>query len=210
MARDGKPSGLMRAAVRFPITLYKARMGWLLGQRFLMLTHTGRKSGIRRFTVLEVVDYDSDEGTYFVASGWGEKSQWLQNVGADPSAEITIGVRQHHVTAVRLSGEQSQQVFLRYARIHPIAFRKLGKFMTGVEIEPDEAGAARLAQTVPVVALKQTPQRRLREHARATRRSCQEDGARTRPSVLSVIPRRSAPRTRSPSSRRRTAECAAT
>lgn len=156
MAREGKPSGLMRAAARFPITLYKARMGWLLGKRFLMLTHTGRKSGADRFTVLEVVDHDPEAGTYFVASGWGEKSQWLQNIQVNPSAEITVGMKQTHVTAVRMTREQSEQVFVRYARIHPIAFKKLVKFMTGVEVEPDDAGAMMLAETVPVVALKPT------------------------------------------------------
>ncbi len=147
----------MRAAVRFPITLYKARMGWLLGKRFLMLTHTGRKSGVERFTVLEVVDHDPDAGTYFVASGWGDKAQWLQNVEANPSAEITIGMKRTHVTAVRMSRQQSELVFIRYADIHPTAFKKLVKFMTGEEVEPDEAGARKLAETVPVVALKPTP-----------------------------------------------------
>jgi deazaflavin-dependent oxidoreductase (nitroreductase family) len=156
MAREGKPSGLMRAAVRFPVHLYKARLGWLLGKRFLMLTHTGRKSGAERFTVLEVVDQDPAAGTYFVASGWGEKSQWLQNVEANPSAQITVGMKSSQVTAVRMTREQSEQVFIRCADMHPIAFKKLVKFMTGVEVEADEAGAKRLAKSVPVVALKST------------------------------------------------------
>jgi len=157
MAREEKPSGLMRFAVRFPTRLYRARLGWLFGSRFLMLMHTGRKSGQQRFTVLEVVDHDPHTGTYFVASGWGEKSQWLQNVEANPSAEITVGIRSTHVTAVRMTREQSEQVFTRYASIHPVAFKKLVKFMTGAEVEADEAGARRLAKTVPVVALKPTP-----------------------------------------------------
>ena len=147
----------MRAAVRFPINIYKARLGWILGKRFLMLTHTGRKSGLQRFTVLEVVDHDPAAGTYFVASGWGEKAQWLQNVETNPSARITIGTKQIHVTAVRMNREQSERVFLRYASIHPVAFKKLVKFMTGVESEADEEGVTRLAKTVPVVALKPTP-----------------------------------------------------
>jgi deazaflavin-dependent oxidoreductase (nitroreductase family) len=55
-------------------------MGWMLGGRFLMLTHTGRKSGKRRHVVVEVVDHAKTTDTYYIASGWGEKSDWSQNI----------------------------------------------------------------------------------------------------------------------------------
>ncbi len=35
-----------------------ARLGWLQGSRFLMLTHIGRKSGLARQTNIEVVGHD--------------------------------------------------------------------------------------------------------------------------------------------------------
>lgn len=45
----------MRWFVRAPIWLFRARLGFLLGSRLLMLEHLGRKSGGRRHVVLEVV-----------------------------------------------------------------------------------------------------------------------------------------------------------
>ena len=58
----------VRRLVRAPIFLYRARLGFLLGSRLLMLEHIGRKSGARRYALLEVVDH-SRPGTYLVASG---------------------------------------------------------------------------------------------------------------------------------------------
>jgi hypothetical protein len=49
-----------RGALRYffaPVSLYRLHLGWLLGHRFLLLTHTGRRSGLRRQTVLEVMEY---------------------------------------------------------------------------------------------------------------------------------------------------------
>ena len=46
-----------RRMARLPSRLYDWRLGWLLGHRFLRLTHVGRRSGRRYRTVLEVVGH---------------------------------------------------------------------------------------------------------------------------------------------------------
>lgn len=46
------PRGLLRLAARLPLWLYRAGLGWLLSNRFLMLTHIGRKSGLPRQVVV--------------------------------------------------------------------------------------------------------------------------------------------------------------
>ena len=43
-----------RWLVRMPVWLYRARLGFLFGNRLLMVEHIGRKSGRRRYVVLEV------------------------------------------------------------------------------------------------------------------------------------------------------------
>lgn len=68
--RGPAPKGWLHALLRIPILLYRVHMGWLLGHRFLLLTHVGRKSGTRHHTVLEVVCYASLSRTCIVASGW--------------------------------------------------------------------------------------------------------------------------------------------
>ena len=94
---DVPPSGLLRAALRLPIWLYRAGLGWLLGDRFLMLTHTGRKSGRKHETVIEVVKHEPGTGTYYVVSGWGSRSDWYLNVRKNPLVSLQIGTK--HVRA---------------------------------------------------------------------------------------------------------------
>ena len=119
------PRGLARLAFRIPIWLYRAHLGWLLGYRFVLLTHTGRKSGLPRHTVLEVVRYDKLTGACIVASGWDTKSDWFQNVTANPKIVIQIRNKRSAAIAERLSPEAGAQELLDYARRHPLALREL-------------------------------------------------------------------------------------
>jgi deazaflavin-dependent oxidoreductase (nitroreductase family) len=76
--------------MRAPIWLYRAKLGFLFGKRLLLLEHTGRKTGLRRYTVLEVMDH-IDAETFFVASGFGKQAQWFRNVGANPEVRVSVG-----------------------------------------------------------------------------------------------------------------------
>jgi hypothetical protein len=79
------PHGVLRWLLRMPIWLHRLHMGWLLGDHFLMLTHIGRKSGLPRQSVLEVVGHDEATGIYIIASGWGEQADWLRNIQKHPN-----------------------------------------------------------------------------------------------------------------------------
>ena len=52
----------------------------VLGRRFLLLVHTGRKTGKERRNVLEVMGSDPVAEKFFVMTGWGENSDWWRNV----------------------------------------------------------------------------------------------------------------------------------
>jgi hypothetical protein len=45
--KSSPPRGLARLAFRLPIWLYRLRLGWLLGDRFLLLTHIGGRAVCR-------------------------------------------------------------------------------------------------------------------------------------------------------------------
>ena len=153
-----RPHGLYRLLFRAPIWLYRARLGFLMGGRFLMLEHTGRTSGRTRYTVLEVVRYDRQAGTYVVASGWGERADWFRNVMRAPEVVVSSGFRRRPGRALRLSPELAERELCDYARRHPAAFRALSRMMLGGAAEADCRAAA---QVVPVVALKVTSPRAL-------------------------------------------------
>ena len=146
--------GLLRFGVRLPLWLYRLHLGWLLGERFLRLTHIGRKSGRPHQTVLEVVDHDRVTDSYIVTSGWGEKSDWYQNVLKTPHVTIDVGQRHLNVTAEHLSSGAAEQWLFNYAQEHPRTFQNLAKFMTGEVLGTTREDCRRVAEAVPVVSFR--------------------------------------------------------
>jgi deazaflavin-dependent oxidoreductase (nitroreductase family) len=114
-----------RLIVRAPIALYRARLGFVLGRRLLMLEHTGRNSGVRRRVILEIVDHPRP-ATYIVASGFGARAQWFRNVRADPRVRIQVGSRPPALATARmLTAEQAATAVKAYAARHPRAWASL-------------------------------------------------------------------------------------
>jgi len=149
------PRGFARLLWRAPIKLYRAGLGWLLGNRFLHLIHTGRKSGQQRHVVVEVVRHDPTAGIYIIAAGFGEKTDWLQNLAKTPQAEIEVGRKRMAVNARRLSVPEAEDELLDYGHRYPTAIRALGKFL-GYTVETSDAGYRALGQVLPVVKLTVT------------------------------------------------------
>lgn len=146
--------GWLRFGVRLPLWLYRAHLGWLLGERFLRLTHIGRKSGQPHQTVLEVVDHERATDSYIVTSGWGEKSDWYQNVLRTPQVVIDVGRRHLNVTAEHLTIDEAEQWLFNYAQAHPHTFQGLTKFMTGQTLGTTRADCRRVAEAIPVIAFR--------------------------------------------------------
>lgn len=143
--------GWLRWLLRLPLWIYRARLDWLLGERFLMVTHTGRKSGLRRYTVIEVVRADRVAGQYVVASGWGEHADWLQNVQKTPQVIIATAGRRYLARAARLAPAEAEQELAGYARRHPVAFRALSRLILGRPLGNAPAELRRMGEVVPLI-----------------------------------------------------------
>ncbi|MEZ4656106.1 MAG: nitroreductase family deazaflavin-dependent oxidoreductase [Caldilineaceae bacterium] len=154
LSETSPPRGLLRWLLRTPIWLFRWRLGWLLGHRFLLLTHTGRKSGQPRQTVLEVVQYDKMTNTFIIASGWGEQADWLRNIQKNPDVQVQSGGQRLRATAERLTLDQAAVAVRDYANHNPIAFRKLAARMIGQPLSDTDADYRTLAQAAPFVLLK--------------------------------------------------------
>jgi deazaflavin-dependent oxidoreductase (nitroreductase family) len=128
-----------RWLVRGPIWLYRARLGVMCGQRLLMLEHLGRVSGRRRYVVLEVIDNSANR--YIVAAGFGEKTQWLRNIEANPQVRVSVGARVRvPAQARRLSSTEATAALQSYARRHPRAWARLAPVLEatlGARIDRD-------------------------------------------------------------------------
>ncbi len=142
MARKRKeratPTGFLRFVLRLPIWLYRWRLGWLLGGRFLLVHHTGAKSGLPRNTVLEVVRHDAAAMTWTLASGFGAKSHWYKNLRKTPDCAIEFGRKRYDVRAQFPSDKEGGEVMAEYAQRNPGAARGLMKFC-GYEVDGSEA-----------------------------------------------------------------------
>ncbi len=149
---DAPPGKALRFGLRLPIWLYRVRLGWLLGDRFLMLTHTGRKSGLPRQTVIEVVRHDRQTDTYCVVSGWGAKSDWYRNIRKNPSVTIHVGGRRFQSKAEFIPVEQAIEIMETYARDHPMAFSELSGLFLGERMKPGSDAPQRIAEKMPMVA----------------------------------------------------------
>ncbi len=152
------PTGWRRHLWRAPIYLYRAGLGFLLGKRFLLLNHIGRKTGRPRQAIVEVVRYDPETQTYFVASGFGKESNWYRNLQAHPDITIQVGNKKMRAHARFLPAEASAEEMARYARHHRRVAMGLAK-LVGLELDtPDNEEEWRKVgkEYIPFVALEVT------------------------------------------------------
>ena len=148
------PKGFSRLLWRAPIWIYRLGLGGLIKKRMLLLHHTGRKSGLPRQNVLEIVDHDQATGTYYVASGFGKKSDWYKNITKQPDVTITVGRKEMPVTAVPLPPEESGQALVDYAHRNPTAARSLMK-ICGYKVDGSDQDYFIMGRDiVPFIALK--------------------------------------------------------
>ena len=127
MRKASAPGKMLRILFRLPLLLYRARLGWLLGSRCLMLTHAGRVSGLPRQTVLEVVHQDQIKGTFYMVAAYAEHADWLRNVMLDPRVTVTGGRRTFAAIASTLAHQDARKVLLWYALKHPRALRTIAR-----------------------------------------------------------------------------------
>lgn len=145
------PKGNKAILWRLPIWFYRLKLGWLLGHRMLLLTHVGRVSGKPRNAVLEVVHYDKENNTHYVASGFGEKSQWFQNIMKTPNVTIQVGNQIIPVTAERLPVDEAENIFAIYQQKHPNAIKNLSK-LVGYELGDSEEDIRAFMHSIPMIA----------------------------------------------------------
>ncbi len=110
---------------RAPIGVYRAGMGFVFGSRMLMLEHIGRKSGQRRYVVLEVIGHATPD-SYLIVSGFGESAQWFRNVMAEPHVRISTGRRKSiPAQARRMTAAEADAALSTYIARHPRAWKTL-------------------------------------------------------------------------------------
>lgn len=110
--------------------MFRAGLGFLFAGRMLLLEHTGRTSGELRYVVLEVLTRPSRD-EIVIASGFGRKAQWFQNLQVNPHCRVSIGTRRRvPASASVLSAGEAARVLDAYRTAHPKLWRVLDDAMT--------------------------------------------------------------------------------
>jgi deazaflavin-dependent oxidoreductase (nitroreductase family) len=101
---------------RFMVALWRLGLGggvngWpSVGGRIMVLTHLGRRTGIRRRTPL---NYAIVDGDVYCTAGFGGGSDWYRNILADPQVEIWLPDGWWAGSASDLSGSDARIDLLR-------------------------------------------------------------------------------------------------
>jgi deazaflavin-dependent oxidoreductase (nitroreductase family) len=107
---------------KLPVFLYRVHLGWLLGKRFMQITHVGRRSGNVRRTILAVLRFDDKTKEIYAVSAW-KGSDWYYNIQAAPALQVETGFI-HYVPIQRtLSPEEISTTFIEFRKKHPIFCR---------------------------------------------------------------------------------------
>ena len=143
-----------------PAYLYDWHAGWVLGRRFVRLTHEGRRSGRVYRTMLEVVGEDRAVGEVFVMAGLGRSAQWYRNVRAGHALEIAIGRERFASLCREPDLTEAADVLAAYERrnrlIAPVLRRVLSR-LVGWDYDGSALGQQRLVAELPLVAFRPSP-----------------------------------------------------
>jgi deazaflavin-dependent oxidoreductase (nitroreductase family) len=85
-----------------------------VGGRIMVISHTGRKSGLRRRTPVNYVMVDGD---VYCTAGFGPRSDWYRNLLANPQVELWLPGSRRSGWAEDVSGCEQHLALLRQVLI---------------------------------------------------------------------------------------------
>jgi len=100
----------------FMIGVFRLGLGWAVnalpkvGGRIMVITHTGRKSGLHRRTPVNYAELDGD---LYCTAGFGAVSDWYRNILANPEVEVWLPRGGWRGVADEISQDPQRIPFLR-------------------------------------------------------------------------------------------------
>jgi len=153
------PKPLLRLMRLPPRLAYALGLGPVLGRLILLLTTTGRKTGLPRVTPLQ---YEQVGEVYYVGSARGQAADWFRNIQAHP--RVQVRVKSHSFTCLAQAVTDPSRIadFLELRlRRHP---RMVGRILkaSGLPENPSRASLEAYAAQIAMVILD--PKARHVEH----------------------------------------------
>lgn len=152
-----RPGPLLRRLLRAPGVLYDWHLGWMLGRRFLRLTHIGRHSGRTYTTVLEVVGRGRAGDEFIVVAGLGRSAQWYRNLQAHEATEVVTAARRFVPIHRELPVAEAEAVLAEYERhnrwLAPV-IRRVLSWLVGWRYDGSASARLRLARELPLIGFR--------------------------------------------------------
>jgi deazaflavin-dependent oxidoreductase (nitroreductase family) len=153
-----RPNAILRFLFLTPTYLYRLRCGWLFGHRFLLLIHVGRRTRLRRYTVLEILEFRRQPPEVIVMSAFGPKADWLRNIEATPGAEVVV-VGSKCFAAVHRIVERDEAMAViaaheRRKRFYAGVIRPVLSRILGWQYDGSEGARRQLVTQLPLIAFR--------------------------------------------------------
>lgn len=103
----------------------------------MLLTTTGRKSGLPRVTPLQ---YEEVDGNYYIASARGVDADWFKNIVAERNVHVQIGDREFNAVAEPVTDPACIADFIQLRlRRHPVMIRLIMWLFDGLPLRYNRA-----------------------------------------------------------------------
>jgi deazaflavin-dependent oxidoreductase (nitroreductase family) len=131
--------------------LYAIGLGPIIGKIILLLTTTGRKTGLKRVTPLQ---YEEINGKYYLGAARGLKADWVRNIQADPRVEVRVKSSSFHGQAEVVTDPCRMADFVEFRlQRHPFIIGMIMQKAHGLPRQPSREQLERLAEKEALVII---------------------------------------------------------
>ena len=152
---EKRPGTLLKFFFKVPLLMHEIGFGgWerLIGAQWMLITTIGRKTGKRRKTMVDVMDYDESNDTYYIEAAYGARADWYKNIQNNPVFEAQVGRRKFKTRAGALTTEGAAELLVRFYRQKP-AYTRSVMAMAGMKFK-DETELRELGKNLTLLAVK--------------------------------------------------------
>lgn len=135
-----RPNPLLKFFFKFPVFMHKLGLGgWerLIGAQWMLITTTGRKTGKRRETLVDVMDYDQAADIYYIEAAYGSHADWYRNIKANPIFKAQVGRRKFRARAEELDKGGTGEMLVQFFQRRP-AYTRSVMGMVGMKFENED------------------------------------------------------------------------
>ena len=145
---------LMKNIQKIHRVLYAIGLGPIIGKIILLLTTTGRKSGLKRVTPLQ---YEEINGRYYLGSARGLKADWVRNIQVNPKVEIRVKSLNFQGQAEVITDPASFADFVEVRlQRHPLMVGSVLQIAHGLSRTPSRDQLEKLAENEALVIVTPT------------------------------------------------------